>query len=912
MSCCSTLSIDNSTFDRWFGFNGAQYAELFRNFGTGASRSVLIDNYHADADSAGFWVSLHGIDALAGVGDVAYGTIDTPVYNHPTLNYPGELSGTFSEGNANDHSGVHQWYRLTVGPNDPATFPKPSCDGDRYLNPYRIYLIEDYLLNLFVVNNSLNPCQMGWYWSLLGGSGKPFPTAFPPDRIDSSLTTSIEPAPVEVPVFVAGDTYKDLHGCSAELGAVDSMQVVVGINCEKHSSAFGEGQIQIPNNSSYLTFEYQFTAKGNGDYAAVFLDDVPVWSLTGTNLIGDAPIRSAPIPVSGLGGPHKLTIGLYEASTDPAAVTFRNFRITTVSTPPMAISQSASVTSGQSVAVSLQAVDADGYKDTPDALTYSTTQPQHGALDIASGPMTQFSGSRYSANVTYTPVAGFVGTDTFTFTASDGTATSTATVTVAVAAPNRPPVITKIADQAIPWGNVFSITAAATDLDKDKLTYSMTEGPQGAAFDPTTGSLVWTPSATDAGTHRITIQVSDGGSPILTDSTSFIVTVTKRSVALFNGGPASAQYSDAASLSASLIDNSGGALQGVPLAGKPLAFGVGSQTASATTDSQGRGAISLTLNQPASQPAVNVSFAGDALYLASSATAPFQILKESATVEYSGDTLVTTPSNATTATVSLSAIVREEADGSLGSKLGSTQLKFSVYKSTDLTMTTPFANCASAVASATPGSGTGQCSVVLPTDSYSVKIEMLDNPYYSAPVENTVLTVIPPGNGIAAGGGWLNEPNLGARSVFGFSVKYQKTGKPQGTSIYIYRAKKDIGKGLREYFWIVKSLSVDAMTLGCTAATPKVCNSSFSGKAVVIAVDRLTGIPYLQGLTYQFQADVTDKAAPTRAVPVPPDTYATRVWNAGGNYYVLGSYSGATNTGQVAIKGGDVYVKPLN
>jgi hypothetical protein len=86
---------------------------------------------------------------------------------------------------------------------------------------------------------------------------------------------------------------------------------------------------------------------------------------------------------------------------------------------PVAADQSVSTPAGTALPITLSASDADS-----DALTFAiVAAPAHGVL----------SGS--GANRTYTPTAGFTGSDSFTFTANDGTATSVAaTVSIAVTA----------------------------------------------------------------------------------------------------------------------------------------------------------------------------------------------------------------------------------------------------------------------------------------------------------------------------------------------------------------------------------------------------------------------------------------------------------------------------------------------
>ncbi|UOG92000.1 MAG: leucine-rich repeat domain-containing protein [Candidatus Thiothrix sulfatifontis] len=87
-------------------------------------------------------------------------------------------------------------------------------------------------------------------------------------------------------------------------------------------------------------------------------------------------------------------------------------------TPPVAIPQSVSVTSGINTKITLQAQDADG-----NALTYGIQQaPQHGSVTAPIGN-----------SVTYTSTQGYTGTDNFSFWVTDGTAFSTpATIGITV------------------------------------------------------------------------------------------------------------------------------------------------------------------------------------------------------------------------------------------------------------------------------------------------------------------------------------------------------------------------------------------------------------------------------------------------------------------------------------------------
>jgi hypothetical protein len=105
------------------------------------------------------------------------------------------------------------------------------------------------------------------------------------------------------------------------------------------------------------------------------------------------------------------------SSSAPVAITVHGNR------SPVASDATATTTSGTPVAVTVRAADPDN-----DAITYSLRSP------AAHGTVTG-SGSVF----TYTPEAGFAGTDAFTFSASDGQLTATGAVTLTVAGPQPAP-----------------------------------------------------------------------------------------------------------------------------------------------------------------------------------------------------------------------------------------------------------------------------------------------------------------------------------------------------------------------------------------------------------------------------------------------------------------------------------------
>lgn len=114
-------------------------------------------------------------------------------------------------------------------------------------------------------------------------------------------------------------------------------------------------------------------------------------------------------------------------------------------------------------------------------------------------------------------------------TANGGVDTSLAqSFTINVTPMNDAPILAAIANRTIHEGFTLTITNVATDVDlpANQLTYSLHQAPAGADIDPSSGTFTWTPTPQQAdSTKQIIVVVSDDGSPPLSDSQSFTVTV---------------------------------------------------------------------------------------------------------------------------------------------------------------------------------------------------------------------------------------------------------------------------------------------------------------------------------------------------------------------------------------------------
>ncbi len=113
----------------------------------------------------------------------------------------------------------------------------------------------------------------------------------------------------------------------------------------------------------------------------------------------------------------------------------------------------------------------------------------------------------------------------------DGTPVQVATlrVNVTVTEVNEPPRLDPIADQAVREGETFALQAAAFDADQppQRLTFSLADGtPTGLSVDAVTGWILWPVDADQgAGTHDVTVRVTDDGAPPLSAEATFRLAV---------------------------------------------------------------------------------------------------------------------------------------------------------------------------------------------------------------------------------------------------------------------------------------------------------------------------------------------------------------------------------------------------
>ncbi len=92
--------------------------------------------------------------------------------------------------------------------------------------------------------------------------------------------------------------------------------------------------------------------------------------------------------------------------------------------------------------------------------------------------------------------------------------------------PNTSPTLAAITNRYLTLGQTLSLTVSATDTDAptQTLTYSLITPPPGAQMGSFSGLLTWTPTVAPA-TNNFTVVVTDNGTPSLSATQSFTVTV---------------------------------------------------------------------------------------------------------------------------------------------------------------------------------------------------------------------------------------------------------------------------------------------------------------------------------------------------------------------------------------------------
>jgi pectate lyase len=159
-------------------------------------------------------------------------------------------------------------------------------------------------------------------------------------------------------------------------------------------------------------------------------------------------------------------------------------------------------------------------------LAYTVANGTNGTVTLA--------GDGYTAQ--FVPVSNFKGMASFLFCATNAVDRGGfGPVAVAVLVTNTvlaqtPPRLDPISNAEIIAGATltFALHAVDTDQPAQKLAYALLDAPFGAAIDATNGLLTWRPTIAQGGTtNSFSVVVADSGTPSLSATQSFTVTVQR-------------------------------------------------------------------------------------------------------------------------------------------------------------------------------------------------------------------------------------------------------------------------------------------------------------------------------------------------------------------------------------------------
>jgi VCBS repeat-containing protein len=188
------------------------------------------------------------------------------------------------------------------------------------------------------------------------------------------------------------------------------------------------------------------------------------------------------------------------------AVTQAEVTIQVSNTAPVAVADFYSVVHDRTLAVAAPGVLANDRNWDGDTTTLSQiTGPSNGMLSLNA-----------DGSFSYTPNAGFVGTDTFTYRLADGVSQSgVATVTIQVTndvPTNNPRLYQTHVNTALTVGAASGLLAGVANPDGDSLSIMVVSGPAFGTLNvtATTGAFTYTPNAGFLGSDSFTYRISDG------------------------------------------------------------------------------------------------------------------------------------------------------------------------------------------------------------------------------------------------------------------------------------------------------------------------------------------------------------------------------------------------------------------
>ena len=269
------------------------------------------------------------------------------------------------------------------------------------------------------------------------------------------------------------------------------------------------------------TWQYQALAVDpQGDAISYYLGSAP----PGMQIDSQTGLVSW-TPDATMAGPQSISILAVDSRGAGAYQTF-TLNVTTLATdgsPTITSAPPTNVLLGTTYVYTPAADDPNAPASGYPALTYSLSAPSGSSVPAG---MTI---NPVSGVITWTPTIGQVGPNPVLLVVTDGegaSATQPFTVNVdTLPVPQQPPAILSTAPTIAIIGQVYAYNSQGDDPQNNALAWSLKSAPAGMSINPTTGSIRWTPTLSQAGTQTYVLQLSD--SMGLTTTQSVTVSVVQ-------------------------------------------------------------------------------------------------------------------------------------------------------------------------------------------------------------------------------------------------------------------------------------------------------------------------------------------------------------------------------------------------
>ena len=333
---------------------------------------------------------------------------------------------------------------------------------------------------------------------------------------------------IDAPDFEgAGDTVYNITVTASDGTLSDSQDIVVTLTDENEAPVLvANAAVSVSENQTAVMMVTSSDVDGDALTYSLSGDDAALFTIDASGVVAfaDAPNFEAPADAN--------DDNIYDVSVTASDGTLTDSQDLTITVtneneaPILSASSSVSVLENQTAVLTAIASDVDG-----DTLTYSLSGADAELFAIdASGILTFANAPDFEAPAD----AGGLDNDngySVTVTASDGVLSDSQNVTVTVTDANEAPSLFADAAVTVTENETAVLTATASDVDGDMLTYSLS-GDDAALFAiDTAGALTFidapdfeTPADVDGdNVYDVIVTASDGA---LTDSQNIAITVT--------------------------------------------------------------------------------------------------------------------------------------------------------------------------------------------------------------------------------------------------------------------------------------------------------------------------------------------------------------------------------------------------